>query len=216
MDPDQARVWIIGGGRFGKKAVRQARAQYPPHEILVVDHDPHSFDDVPDVSCLVIEDGLEFLHQKLHQDHGPEWIIPCLPIHLAFEWVMAGQGAKADIAPVPDEWARKMPHPLRADQGGYYLSHADFLCPDDCPEPADKCTHTGLPRPRDLFRLIRETPCPGFSINVVRSRQLGPGVGGYRRRDLFDLEQRVNVAEKSLVATACRCHGVVHALKRHA
>jgi hypothetical protein len=40
--------------------------------------------------------------------------------------------------------------------GQVFISHADFICPDNCPEPKDKCTVTGKPRPKDLFRLLRD------------------------------------------------------------
>jgi len=50
---------------------------------------------------------------------------------------------------------------------------------------------------------------------VVASRQLAPGVGGYAPRRLLDLAATVAKAPGPLlIATACRCHGVVHGLQR--
>jgi hypothetical protein len=52
-----------------------------------------------------------------------------------------------------------------------------------------------------------------YASLVVRSRQLAPGVGGYRPEDLFSMYERVQKgASPFLISTACRCHGVVSGL----
>jgi len=52
-------------------------------------------------------------------------------------------------------------------------------------------------------------------VHVIRSRQLAPGLGGYRVRDLKELLGKVSEAGKGkwLVATACNCHGIVTAMQ---
>ncbi|MFW5854418.1 MAG: potassium transporter, partial [Thermodesulfobacteriota bacterium] len=77
------------------------------------------------------------------------------------------------------------------------------------------CTATGEPRKPNLFDVLRNTPFPEFHSRVIRSRQLGPGVGGYRPRQLFDLlDQLDQIKGDVLVATACRCHGVLTGIAR--
>ena len=84
----------------------------------------------------------------------------------------------------------------------------------DCPEPAEICTFTGRPRGGTLFRDLAARTWPGFVMLVLRSRQLAPGLGGYRGRELLGLEDLAREsAGPLLVATACRCHGVLHGLR---
>jgi hypothetical protein len=53
---------------------------------------------------------------------------------------------------------------------------------------------------------------------VIRSLQLGPGVGGFRYMDLLDLLQDLreikNPKRLFLFSTASRCHAVTSALSR--
>ncbi|MFW6011335.1 MAG: hypothetical protein ACOC8Q_02385, partial [Desulfosalsimonas sp.] len=54
---------------------------------------------------------------------------------------------------------------------------------------------------------------PGFEMLVLRSRQLAPGVGGYRPDQLFALHEKLTETSGNyLIATSCRCHGVVTAV----
>ena len=88
-----------------------------------------------------------------------------------------------------------------------------FYVPDDCPEPVDRCTVTGRARPLVLFEHLAALDVPGWPVVVVRSRQLAPGVGGFRPSDLLAAERRLcEAGGQVLLATACRCHGVIDAL----
>ena len=109
----------------------------------------------------------------------------------------------------------QVPNPLRGPDGNLYVSHADFTCPDDCAEPEDVCTVTQTTRERNMFEILGDIKVPPFQPLVIRSYQLGPGIGGYRPEQLFDLLSEVEQAKGHLaVCTACRCHGVVTGLKR--
>jgi hypothetical protein len=162
----------------------------------------------------VNEDVLDFLLANFGE--GPEWIVPAVPIHVAFAWLsreLAGVG-QVEILPVPTAVDAQVPNPWRDGKGGLYTSVATFRCPDNCSEPSDRCTATGLPRAGDLFALLARIRVPGSVPLVVRSHQLAAGVGGYRPSALRRLMGGAEAARESiLVATACRCHGVVHALK---
>jgi len=214
MKAGSADIWIIGCGRFGRRAVEVFRQVKPQARLLAVDPDPAALNELDSRSVETqVADGVDFLVRNLKPEHGPEWIVPCTPFHLAYRWLKTRLGPRAEPIDVPKEFVSNLPHPLPADQGGYYLSYADFICPPDCPEPADICTYTGLPRRGTLFRDLVEKTWPDYTSLVVRSRQLAPGLGGYRPSDLFDLENRaLTVKGKILTATACRCHGVVHGL----
>ena len=93
------------------------------------------------------------------------------------------------------------------------MSLADFLCPDDCPEPPKLCTVTGKPRGEPLYQRLGRMNPPGWSVAVLRSRQLAPGVGGCLPPEMLHIKQRIKAQGGTwLVATSCRCHGVVNGL----
>lgn len=213
-------IWVAGAGRFGRLAVERLQGGARNRLLLVVDPSGERVADVGAGAWEAVEaDAVTFLADRLSEDRPeswPSWIVPALPVHLAAEWCLRvlGEGLVRRAA-VPAELDVHLPNAFRGAGGDVYVSHAMFLCPDDCPEPRDLCTHTGSPRKRDLFRLLAEAPFPGLEPLVVRSHQLAPGVGGYRPRHLLDLLRRVREATGTvLIATACRCHGVVTAVER--
>jgi hypothetical protein len=103
----------------------------------------------------------------------------------------------------------------RGKEGELYLSRAAHRCPDDCPSPEDFCPVTGESRSPALYELLAALALPGVTVIVIPSRQLAPGVGGFPPGDLFEAARRLAAGQDlALVATACRCHGVAHMLKR--
>ncbi len=65
-----------------------------------------------------------------------------------------------------------------------------------------------------MFALLEELNIPNFCSQVIRSYQLGPGIGGYRPEQLFQLLADIRQSRTPLlVSTACRCHGVVTGLE---
>ena len=71
-----------------------------------------------------------------------------------------------------------------------------------------------MPRPVDLFQLLRSLEYRHFKPVVIRSRQLLPGVGGYRPKALFGALAAVESADGPvMLSTACRCHGVLDAFR---
>jgi hypothetical protein len=209
--------WIIGAGRFGRKALERLHQRRPADRFVVVDSSRSALEKIRsagvETSCT---DGIDFLSERLVDPGRPDWIVPCLPRHLAFEWIRRRleNTCRLELLPVPDSVRQALPHPFEGRDGALYLSYADFTCPDDCPEPADICTVTGRPRPGTLFRTIAALPPGELRPVVVRSRQLLPGVGGYRPGALFDALAQVRAAAGIVaVATACRCHGVLHVFR---
>jgi hypothetical protein len=76
------------------------------------------------------------------------------------------------------------------------------------------CSVTRKRRQANLFELIQNIKVPGYKTLVVRSRQLAPGVGGYQLSTLWRLLEAVKSSKKDILfATACRCHGVINALR---
>jgi len=209
-------IWIIGLGRFGQLAADRLARIHPRHHLILVDPDGERLRQGKAARrTLEQEDGVSFLDQRLNPEKAPDWIVPALPVHLAAQWCLArlGKHGLRQIG-IPAEIDSLVPHPMRDLPGQVFVSHADFICPDDCAEPAVICTVTRKKRKTDMFDLLERIRISGFLSLVVRSYQLAPGVGGYRPRQLFDLLHGLEkCGKKYLVSTACRCHGVVTGLE---
>jgi hypothetical protein len=209
--------WIIGGGRFGRRAAERLLRGFPEAQITVIDRNPRICDSfrkrVFQAAC---SDGIDYLEEKLKEPDDPGWIVPAIPVHVAYAFVQRRLLTEGRIIkiPVPERVISRLPNPVRGEQQRIYASNADFICPDDCPEPADVCTYTGKPRLCTLYRELAQIEDASLCSVVIRSRQLLPGVGGVRPKDLFGALETVRTANKPiLLSTACRCHGVIDAFE---
>ncbi|MEW6424890.1 MAG: potassium transporter [Bacillota bacterium] len=212
--------WIIGSGRFGRIAAARLTNKHPRAAFLVVDKQAEALRQVGDLPVETRrEDGVDFLVQNLKATDTPSYIVPAVPVHLAFEWLKKklAPGYEVVKVPVPGQVLRSVPNPLPAPETGrLYISYATFVCPDNCPEPEKICTATGQPRKGLLYRDLREMNVDGFLALGIRSLQLAPGVGGYKPGALWwVLESVMGVgAEKNyLLSTACLCHGVLDSFR---
>lgn len=217
MQKKPGSFWIIGAGEFGRKAVRKLRKKYPEACLTVVDHDPQALigleDSAIDRICM---EGASYVASHLNDRNEPDWIIPAVPIHLAFEWVIRrlAPDARIQTESVPEAIAEMLPNPKRGEQGQLYISYADFRCPDHCTEPYDLCTWTGKPRNGLLYKKIEEISYKDYKSIVVQSRQLAGGVGGYQPKALRNsLSAVLETTTAFLYSTACFCHGVMHAFR---
>jgi hypothetical protein len=210
------RIRILGAGRFGRLAAQRLKERFPNAQFWVTDKEGEKVDRICaelGISGEVGECISSLCKTRLDDDL---WIIPSVPVHVGFEWVLRELGplGKARKVAVPDEVDSKVPNPLRAASGALYASFADFLCPDYCNEPGEICTHTGKKRQGNLYEVLGAAGVAGFNVHVLRSRQLAPGVGGYPGRSLRNLAAAIGAKPGGwLVATSCRCHAVIDALE---
>ncbi len=209
-------IWIIGVGKFGWRAYRKlAEASEDTHFVLA-DSLQKNLQRAKGPRCTLIKsDGIIYLQQNLQTTNKPDWIIPALPVHLAAEWCQARLGIKRlRRCEIPATLDSLLPNPMRGQDGNIYTSHADFKCPGNCEEPDDLCTVTRKPRKKNMFALLEELNIPNYHSRVIRSHQLGPGIGGYRPEQLFQLLADIRHSRiPLLVSTACRCHGVITGLE---
>jgi hypothetical protein len=215
MSPFPAKAMIIlGGGRVGRRAVALL-AGLGFTDLTVVDPDPTALAGLPVGVARVRAEGAEYLAGTwLPQGKDPwswpsAWIIPAAPAHLAWRWLLLH--LQAAPAPVPGEALTGLPGLTQAGQGGYALSFAPALCPENCDEQAP-CPQAGGPV-EPLYDLLR-TRSTIWPVLVLRSFPLAPGLGGYPASHLFRLARRTGELGPGLIlmATACRCHAVVHGL----
>ena len=211
------KIWILGAGKFGLQALKRLGRLKPAPEMKIVEKRRYlamslklqEYDSV----CA---DGIDFLVENLNTPSNVDWIVPAIPVHVAFEWVKRklANAKSIKMLKVPEKIRQRLPNVMDGNDYGIYLSNADFLCPPDCCEPDEFCTYTGKPRPRILFRELASIQHKGFRSIVVQSKQLAPGIGGYEAQALFRvlrLARDGNVPV--LLSTACKCHGVMHAFK---
>ncbi len=207
-------VWIIGVGRFGVLAFKRLSKQHKEWQFVLVDKIKEKLDRVqgPNIT-LVHSDGIRFLKENLKPGSEVLRVIPSLPVHLAWEWCSAQTGHDSLIkAQLPFDIDSFLPNPIHGTDGNVYVSNADFLCPDNCIEPKNMCTVTKRPRKQDMFSRLAELHYKKYTPIVLRSRQLGPGIGGYSPAQLFSfLNQAEQQKGPMLLCTACRCHGVITA-----
>ncbi|RJQ65777.1 MAG: potassium transporter [Desulfobacteraceae bacterium] len=206
------RFWILGAGHFGQIAVQRIIRHIHDASITVVDKKPPPIDSSADIR-IVKGDGIAWLKAKLDQDAPVDMIVPAIPVHMMAQWLKIELANVYKIHPVmiPDAWLSRMPNAMRGKTGPIFVSHANFTCPDNCPEPENICTHTGEPRPMALYRLLENIDFPDFVPLVIRSYQLLPGVGAVYPADLMNALDFVceNSNRPIMIGTACRCHGVV-------
>lgn len=215
-----ARYLILGAGKFGRLALERLSALDAQAAFLVVDRRSQALTAArslaPARAQWVEAEAGAFLLERLKNAGAWDWLIPAIPEHVAFSWLWRGPLAGRDwlVLEVPARLATLTPVAIRGRQGELYLSRARHLCPDDCGEP-QVCPATGELRETSLSEELTALEMPGYRTAVVSSRQLAPGVGGFSPERLAALAQDLaGRGGKVLVATACRCHGVVHALER--
>ncbi|MDP2973099.1 MAG: NAD-binding protein [Deltaproteobacteria bacterium] len=205
---------IIGCGRFGSRAIETLLRKDHRAAIIVVDKDEKALEKVSSFHVeRIAGDGISFLNQSLKKE-GDTYIIPAVPFHLAFEFILShlkllgGKRRKTPFIP-------GLPNSMMGKKGDLYTSLANFLCPEDCPEPPRHCTVTREKRGKSLYKILEDLRGP-FESKVIRSKQLGLGVGGYLSEDLLKTVREIKKAGASdrliLISTACRCHGVTSAL----
>jgi hypothetical protein len=209
-------IRILGAGRFGRIAAEQLKRRFPVSVLSVADKEAEKVEKIS--RELGIRGEIVDSVRSITEFPVPEdvWIIPAVPVHVGFEYVLRGLGRIGEVQrlSVTEDIASLVPNPIQSSSGTLYASFATFICPDHCSEPDEICTHTGKDRPGNLYQVFSTIRGSGFDMAVLRSWQLAPGVGGYPVRSLHNLLARItNRPGKYLVATSCRCHGVIDALE---
>jgi hypothetical protein len=214
-----ASYLILGAGKFGRLSLRRLAGEDPEARFLLIDRQESALVEARtleiDRAEMRVDEAVSFLAAHLGPEPPWDWLIPMAPVHVAYGWLLAGPlaGKGWEPAEAPRDLESLAALAIRGKAGELYLSQARHRCPDDCDEPL-ACPVTGEKR-QPLFTKLAAASRPELPVLVVASRQLAPGVGGFRPRRLIELA--AEVAEASgplLIATACRCHGVVHGLRR--
>ncbi len=210
-------VWIIGGGKFGLRAANTLSKKHPLTNLTVVEKEKAVCRQLGRLGFeAVCTDGIQYLERNLVSAPYPDWIVPAIPLHAAYEWIRTKLSKTHNVQKiaVPQDLVTELPYPTNAETGRLYISIADFKCPENCPEPDEICTHTGKPRLMVLHEFLKSIQRKDLKTVVIRSHQLAPGVGGYTPGVLFAALNEIEAAQGPIVlSTACSCHGVIDAFK---
>lgn len=206
-------IWIVGGGRFGRRAAEILRRRRPGAAIVVIERSIAVCRELEREGVTALcADGPAYLDRCLDRRAPAGWVVAAVPFHFAYAWLKRrlSREGRFRAAALPAAVWRELPHPIRLGPGRAVASHAAFICPPDCAEPARWCTVTGRPRPSDLCAHIRRAASGRIAAVVLRSRQLAPGVGAVAVSALHAAVDRVREAQGPvLLATACRCHAAL-------
>jgi hypothetical protein len=205
--------WIIGGGKFGLRAAGVLSKKHSLANLIVVEKEKAVCRQLERLGFeAVCMDGIHYLERNLASPPYPDWIVPAIPLHTAYEWIRTklSKTHRVQKITVPQDLVTELPNPINAETGRVYTSIADFKCPENCPEPDEICTHTAKPRPMVLHEFLKSIQRKDLKTVVIQSRQLAPGVGGYPPRDLFAVLNEIETARRPIMlSTACSCHGVM-------
>ncbi len=220
---------VFGGGKYGLGAVEYLISRN--RNFIIIDVDPKCLVaknyelkriNIRDVEKLkltetdeskgyFIEGGV-FEALKVIELLKPEHIFPTAPIHLSAALIQE----KFKLDPWFDGIDKVLPGIpskilVSVGRGSVVVTYnRDYECQPNCSAP-DRCPVTGILKPAPMYRLLEFAAPDGF---ILQSHQLKPGIGALRG-DEFELLERWAYGKKEvIIGTACRCHGVVTALKR--
>jgi len=163
MVQDSKFLIIVGGGKFGKKALDHAKKH--KYTTILIDIDPDCYcakdtdktlNDISELSIRKLSPGKSyFLNQdieiiyKLLPVLNPEYIIPVVPVHLMAQLVISLLSEnKIKTSPnkglsehLNSKGNQELIISHNSEQGVVYLSHAkiDEICPDNCAGPLNYC-----------------------------------------------------------------------------
>lgn len=220
-------IVVIGGGCYGTFYARQLERAWKSNKfrfrrVLVVDRDSACQAtrelDASATLQLVREDWAAFLDTWLRDEACADDAIvpsPLMP-HLMFDWlvrVAAHQCPGKVVRQLPVDTPGRTPFDQLSPAGSRFLSHADWLCPTHCIEPA-LCPAIAAPRTWDMAETVARLAERLDAVPVTfRCLHRAFGVGMYGVDEAITAQGVVEVAgaragtQRVLVSTVSHCHG---------
>ncbi|MEP7325202.1 MAG: hypothetical protein ABI836_04565 [Gemmatimonadota bacterium] len=236
-------VVVIGGGCYGSFYTKQLetareRGKVSYRQILVVDRDPacQVVRELPsgEERQVVVDDWSHFLDGFFAGYAGsdpvavpPDVIVPSpLMPHLMYEWLFRRARERwpdREVRTVPFSTDPGTPYDATAPDHTRYVSHADWICPTHCTEPA-RCPVIRAPRTWEMSetmeRWTRELDRvrPTWGPVLLECRHTVFAVGTFSvaavlagDRIIADAGARTESVDV-LVGTVSACHGAVNLL----
>lgn len=230
-------IMIVGGGCYGTFYAGQLlsaieRGKLECGTIRVVDRnaDCQARGELPASSAIevVTAEWGAFLDRWLETADPADTVVPSpLMPHLMSDWLQrrartAWPGREIGLGPVTEPG--RTPFDQLAPDGTRYLSHADWLCPVHCIEPA-VCPVIKAPRAWQMeetvqalaARMRQHRPVAGVATFFCRHRIFGVGMFGvdeaHRAEALLQSAGATGDPTSIVVATVSGCHGAVSVLE---
>lgn len=226
-----AEVVIVGGGCYGSFYLQQLlrareRGALDWQTVRVVDQaaDCAVATAIPEAADVVLEQAewQEFFSRWLDSDRRSvdDRIVPSpLMPHLFADWLAAVAARRwpdhrverlAVDEPVGTPFDMRHPH-----DGNRYVSHADWLCPVHCIEPA-RCPMIAAPRSWEMADTVRRwAAATGRSAAVFVCRHVSHGVGMIDAQPILDarvaMDQEIARHGRAewAVGSVSSCHGAL-------
>jgi hypothetical protein len=233
-------VFVMGGGKFGTRALKYLTAKGCKVLVADVNVDCKARSeaaaqaaglDVADSladgqAAFLVGDAVEFLLALL-ETKVPDLVVTAIPGNAAAKVVagwLAKRGCRLEpyrtVVPrvlenIPESLVSFVDHDSAVIVVSYMPSH--MRCRENCVPPKDFCAVTGRPKLASMDKLLE------FSVynltdtsTILVSRQLTGGLGAIDGKELFSLLQRLETLRKPCtlaIGTACDCHGILNLTK---
>lgn len=226
-------IAIVGGGCYGsfyagqlERARERGRVEY--RRLLIVDRNPGcqaAQGPQPAGRTIVHEEWDAFFDAWLGSDAtAGDAIVPSpLMPHLMFHWLLRrarGRWPSRAVREAAVTVEARTPYEMPAPDGVRYVSHADWLCPTHCIEPA-LCPVIRGPRTwemsdtlEDMTRRLGRGPRVAGPV-ALRCRHRAFGVGMFDADEVLAADALVTEAGRRgdevriLIGTVSSCHGAV-------
>jgi hypothetical protein len=233
-------IFIMGGGKFGKKALRYFKSKGA--KVLVVDIDPNCkaksevdiraekldvYDDLVDGQTAILEGDAFNIILTLLETKVPDLVVTAIPGNCLAK-IVDLWFKKKNIKIEPDQNAiskalDNLPKNLitfvNNDSGIIVISYmfSNMQCRDNCLPPKKICALTGRPKivPINEFLDFCVYDIAEFS-KILVSKQITGGLGAIIGKDLNNLLKKLDTLNKSItiaIGIACHCHGIINFLR---
>jgi hypothetical protein len=211
---------IVGGGKYGCHAIEFLRDKR--RSFVVVDPDPNCqavqrFN--LKTSRVVSAEGEFFVHGGLPEAVEfidflkPDFVFPTAPVHIAadmarikFDLTAWAEAINCILPNLPPSLV------LHAEKGRLILSYnRDHDCLEKCSMP-EVCPASRVRKPCTMTKLMRFASPEAF---ILESYSMAPGMGALKGSELAEFFAWAKTKREFVVGTACDCHGVFSAFKKH-
>jgi len=233
-------VFVMGGGKFGTRALRYLKAKGA--KVLVVDVNTNctassevdvqatgvSFLDslADEQTAFLVGDAVSLL-LGLMETKIPDLVVTAIPSNAVAKVVegwLAKRGYKLEpylkvVPKVLENIPKSLVSVVDEDSGVIVVSYmpSHMRCRENCVPPKDVCASTGRPKLASMDKLLEFGVYNHVDTSgILMSRQLTGGLGAIEGKELHSLLKRLENLNKPYtlaIGTACDCHGIIKLAK---
>lgn len=203
------RFILVGFGKFGRLAFDRLKTRFSSADFIIVDPILNLDSSLSNERIQLFPGNWGAFLADCHELLDPDLIVPVAPSNIAVTYILVSK-PETEPTDLPKEVALNFQNFSFVDRSTMWMSHANFMCPDDC-EEEETCAITGTRR-TPMFNKIQDISVSGFQTLVIRSSQVLPGVGAYTFHDLRLICESVVPGKNYLIATSCKCHAIMSAI----